>query len=173
MSIKRAEDLMIPLDKYPHIPYWHTLGQAMDELNKFMVEADGLKTLPRLLMVFNKEYQLLGVVRRRDVMAGLKPDSLASMLVKSRKKSPEKKKAVLNKMYKSIHKRITRPLTDVMHRIKVTVNHDDDYIQLISAMVASDLSLLPVMKEDQVVGVVRTVDVFKELHQAVHTFKQK
>ena len=32
MEAKRAGDIMIPLDRYPHIPHWFTLRQAIAEL---------------------------------------------------------------------------------------------------------------------------------------------
>ena len=50
-----------------------------------------------------------------------------------------------------------------MQRIQVTVNFDDHFIKVISQMVNSDLSLLPVVKEGEVAGVIRTVDLFHEL----------
>ena len=41
MYLFRAGDIMIPLDKYPHIPYWYTLQQALAEMeiNEIQVEA--------------------------------------------------------------------------------------------------------------------------------------
>jgi hypothetical protein len=40
-------------------------------------------------------------------------------------------------------------------------------IKISSGMVNNDLSILPVMKKGEVVGVVRTVDVFSELAKLI------
>ena len=76
MDLKRAGDLMIPLDKYPHLPYWFTLRQAIAEMEKSELEIQGRKSLPRLVLVFDETYKLLGMVRRRDLLRGLEPDFL-------------------------------------------------------------------------------------------------
>ena len=169
MEIKRAGDLMIPLDEYPHIPFWYSLRKAMDELEKYEFEIEGRRSLPRVLMVFNEKYQLLGIVRRRDIFRGLDPDALSQLLVKTRKEASGSKdeharsETAFKKLADKLEKRSTQPVTDVMQRIQVTVNFDDHFIKVISQTVNSDLSLLPVVKEGEVVGVIRTVDLFSEL----------
>ena len=70
---------MIPLEHYPHIPYWFTLRQAMAEMESSQLEFEGRKSLPRGLLVFDERYQLLGMVRRRDILWGLEPDFLAPL----------------------------------------------------------------------------------------------
>ena len=73
MENKHVADIMIPLDNYPHIPYWFTLRQAIVEMQNFQLEVEGKKSLPRVLLVFDEAYQLLGTARRRDIMRGLEP----------------------------------------------------------------------------------------------------
>ena len=63
MEMKRAGDIMIPLDEYPHLPYWFTLRQATVELEKSEVEIDGRKSLPRAVLIFDEKYQLMGMAR--------------------------------------------------------------------------------------------------------------
>lgn len=169
MEIKRAGDLMIPLDEYPHIPFWYSLRKAMDELEKYEFDIEGRRSLPRVLMVFNEKYQLMGIVRRRDIFRGLDPDALSQLLVKARKEASGSKDeharsdSTFKKLGKRMEERSEQPVTDVMQRIQVTVNFDDHFIKVISQMVNSDLSLLPVVKEGEVAGVIRTVDLFSEL----------
>ena len=76
MESKRASDLMIPLGDYPHMPYWFTLRQAMATLRSSRIEVNGRASLPRAFLVFNEAYELLGVVRRRDILRGLEPQFL-------------------------------------------------------------------------------------------------
>ena len=54
-----------------------------------------------------------------------------------------------------------------MQPIVATINHDDHLMKAVSEFVQYDLALLPVLKDDKVVGVVRTVGVFEELAKLV------
>ena len=47
--------------------------------------------------------------------------------------------------------------------IRATVNHDDHIMKAICEMVDRDTSLLPVLKDGNVIGVVRSVDVLAEI----------
>ena len=39
---KKVKDLMIPLEDYPHIPYWFTLRQAMAIVREMTIKFEGL-----------------------------------------------------------------------------------------------------------------------------------
>ena len=67
MNLYRAGDIMIPLNKYPHIPHWFTMRQALAEMEHTELEIGGRGSLPRVVLVFDEEYALLGIVRRRIV----------------------------------------------------------------------------------------------------------
>ena len=174
--MKRAGEIMIPLDEYPHIPYWFTLRQAIAELEKSEMEIDGRKSLPRAVLVFDEKYQLLGMARRRDILRGLEPEFLMEPAQHGSRKTlfdvkvdPESFEMSYDKLAKDIREQAERPISDVMLPIVATVDDDDHLVKVIYEMVESDLSLLPVLKEGKVVGVVRSVDVFHEIaeHRAV------
>lgn len=160
---------MVSLDKYPHIPYWFTLRQAMAEMEHAEFEIGGKKCPPRVLLVFDEKYQLLGTVRRRDILRGLEPDFLSTLLIDERKKmfdvksNPDLKQISLDKLMKSIEERVKRPVSDVMRLIKVTADYEDYIIKVIYEMVDNNISVVPVLKNNQVVGVVRSEDVFHEV----------
>jgi len=173
MEKLRAEDIMIPLESYPHIPHWFTLRQAMVELEKAEIEFGGRKSIPRVLLVFNEKYQLLGIARRRDIMRGLEPKYLLSKSLDYRKKlfdvkvDPNLSEMNYDKLINGIKEQADRPISDVMLPIMATVEHDDHIIKLIYEMVDNNLSLLPVFKEGKIVGVVRSVDVFHEMAKLI------
>jgi predicted transcriptional regulator len=54
-----------------------------------------------------------------------------------------------------------------MQPIKVTLKHDDHLLKIIYEMVENNLSMIPVLKDGSVVGVVRSVDVLEEVAQLV------
>jgi CBS-domain-containing membrane protein len=173
MENVRVADIMIPLDNYPHLPYWFTLRQAMVEIQNFQLEVAGKKSLPRLVLVFDEAYQLLGTARRRDIMRGLEPPFLLSKTRKYRMKlfdidvDPNLSELSYDKMVESIRKQAERPISDVMQPIKATIGLDDHLLRAVSTFVEHDISVIPVLQDQKVVGVVRTVGVFNELAKLV------
>ena len=173
MESKRARDLMIPLSEYPHMPYWFTLRQAMATLRSSRIEVDGRVSLPRAFLVFNEAYELLGVVRRRDILRGLEPLFLEQKR-KGRlrtlfdvKADPDLLEWGEEGLVSRIRERAERPVGDVMRPIKVTLQHDDHLMKIIYEMVENNLSMIPVLEKGSVVGVVRSVDVLDEVSKLV------
>ncbi len=173
MEKLHAGDIMIPMDQYPHIPYWFSLRQAMAAMEGAQLERNGQKTLPRVVLVFNEKYELLGMVRRRDILLGLEPEFLTQQHRNYRSKlfdvrvDPNLSELSFDKILSGIRERAERSVKDIMTPIKATVDYDDHIIKVIYEMTQYDLSILPVMKDGNVAGVVRTVDVFHEIAKHV------
>jgi predicted transcriptional regulator len=164
-----AEELMIPLDKYPHIPYWFTLRQAIVELENSEIEIGGRKSLPRVVLVFDEKYRLMGMARRRDILKGLEPHYLTAGAYEGQRKlfdvevDANLSDISREKLLNHIKQRAESPVGEFMTPIARTVEHGDNIIKIIDEMVKNDLDLLPVMKDDKVAGVVRSVDVFHNI----------
>jgi hypothetical protein len=69
---KKVKDLMIPLEDYPHIPYWFTLRQAMAILREAAITFEG-QFEPLAVLVFDEKCQLMGLLSLRDIIKGLEP----------------------------------------------------------------------------------------------------
>ena len=82
----RVEDMMIALDHYPQVTTDTTLAEAARVLKSAKIDLGDHKSLPRWLLVFTKEGQLVGSVRRRDIMRGLEPKFLLNEPLDYRKK---------------------------------------------------------------------------------------
>ena len=168
MKMITAGDIMIPLDKYPHIPHWFTLRQAMAEMEHAELEVNGRVSLPRAVLVFDEKYQLLGLVRRRDILRGLEPDFLAERSLDDRKRmfdfraEPYLELVSFDEIVEGVKKRAERPVSEIMIPVKGTADYRDHIVKVVYEMNANRFSLLPVLKDGRVVGVVRTVDVFHE-----------
>jgi len=174
MENVRARDVLIPLDKYPHLPYWFTLKQAIAEMEGAVLEIDGRISLPRMLLVFDEKYQLMGMARRRDILKGLEPMFLREKPLQYRKKlwdvqvDPELSELSYGKVVEAVIKLADETsIGDVMLPIEATVDYDDHIVRVIYEMNKHNLSLLPVLKDGKVVGVVRSVDVFHEVAKVV------
>ncbi len=169
MSAKKAGEIMIPLDKYPHIPYWFTVRQAVAEMEQSEIESDGRKSLPRAILVFDEHYHLLGTVRRRDILRALEPKFLRTMPIPHRRNLFDIEGDVSlvdlskGKISSEMQKQAEQSVSEIMNPITTAINHDDHLAKIIYMMVHRDMNLLPVMKDNKVVGVVRSVDVFNEI----------
>ncbi|MBN2327425.1 MAG: CBS domain-containing protein [Candidatus Omnitrophica bacterium] len=166
METKLAEDLAIPLSVYPHLPYWFTIRQAILELREAVIEMHEKRSLPREILIFDEKYKLLGSARRRDLLRGLEPQF--SSTEKTGKlfeviMDPNLLEFSYDKLLENMHQSAEKPISEIMRPIKKTINHDDHILKVIYEMVENDLSLIPVMKENKVIGVVRTVDIFDEI----------
>lgn len=169
MAVKIAGEMMISLDQYPHIPYWFTLRQAIAALEKSEIDKDGQKSLPRALLVFDEHYHLLGCVRRRDILRGLEPKFLRTMPITHRKSlfdvdvDPNLVDLSKGKISKALQEQADTPVSEVMTPLTSMVDYNDHLTKVIFKMINRDLNLIAVSRDGKVVGVVRSVDVFREI----------
>jgi len=174
MDTKTAKDIMIPIEKYPHVSHMCTLREAIVEIEKISLEVNRRKSLPRALLVFDDKNQLLGIVRRRDILRGLEPKFLQNIPSTLQKKlfdvevDPNLVEISFGKDEKIFQEHTERPVSNVMLPISATINHDDHLAKIIYTMVSRNLALLPVLKDKTVVGVVRSVDVFHEVSKLLN-----
>jgi len=66
-----------------------------------------------------------------------------------------------------MHEQAEHKVSEVMQPIVATVRHDDHLAKVIYKMIHWDLNLLPVIKDGNVVGIVRSVDAFHEIAKMV------
>ena len=173
MSTKLAEDIMVPLEKYPHISHWFTLRQALKYIEEAELDVNRRKSLPRALLVFDEHQHLLGILRRRDILRGLEPNFLKTMSIPVRKGlfdiEVDENLVDLStgKIGEAIQEQAERLVSEVMSPIIATVNSDDHLAKLIHKILSRNVSLLPVLKDGKVIGVVRTVDIMHEIADLV------
>lgn len=173
MPRKLAQDLMIPIDSYPHVQYWITLKDAIREFESHQIEVAGKYSLPRVLLVFDDEDNLVGMVRRRDILRGLEPNFLRTMSIPHRKQlfdmevDPNLVDLSTGTIRNAMQSQANQPVSEVMQPIGSTVDYDDHMAKIIYKMVSRDYALLPVIKDGSVIGVVRSVDVFHEIAKLI------
>jgi len=178
MEKLRIGEIMIPLKDYPTVSPATTLGEAMAVMKKSQLVVEGRKSLPRVLLVLDDQGRLKGTVRRRDIMRGLEPKYLVTQPLNYRKKlfdvsiDPNLSELSSDRVVKGIREQAGRPVSDVMRPIEIALDYEDHIIKGVYEMVGYGLTLLPVMKEGRLVGVIRTVELFSELTRVVLASKQ-
>jgi predicted transcriptional regulator len=169
MEKKRVRDIMIPLKDYPHIYENQTLRQATREIRSSQIDVGERKSLPRMVLVFNRNDELVGGVRRRDILRGLEPTFGVSRALSKQKSlvgiemDPNLLEMAYDRFANGIVQRGEIPVHDIMLPLDMRIDIDDHIVKAIYEMVESDLSMLPVMDKGRVAGVVRSVDVFQEI----------
>jgi signal-transduction protein with cAMP-binding, CBS, and nucleotidyltransferase domain len=79
------------------------------------------------------------------------------------KNGPTKETSSSDSLVREIVTQAERPISEVMQPIRSTVDYEDHLLQVMSKMVDENASTLPVLREGVVVGVVRSVEVFREI----------
>ena len=160
-----ASDIMIPISQYPVVSYTDTLRTAIREMNQAQFELNGIKSLPRVVLVFDETIHLIGVIRRRDLFRGLEPGFLVNSYSSYKRKWFDIKidynlsEVTHESFINSIKEKANRPVRDIMLPVAATVEYDDHLMKIISEMVQENVSMLPVLKHGKVLGVVRSVDL--------------
>src|SRR5665647_3177976 len=129
---KTAKDLMIPLEEYPHIPYWFTLRQAMAIVREAAIKFEG-QFEPRAVLVFDEQYQLMGILTLRDIITGLEPKFLQeTSLIKG---DPNLAVLMGDLFGPGLKEASQKPVSEVMSPIKITVNAEDPITKPLYVMI--------------------------------------
>lgn len=160
----KVKDLMIPLEDYPHIPYWFTLRQAMAIVREASIKFEGTFE-PRAVLVFDEKYQLMGMLTLRDIIKGLEPKFLKeTALIKA-----DPSLAILTKdlFGPGIKEASQKAVSEVMSPIKVMVSAEDPIAKALFLMIKENVGMMPVMQEKKVAGMIRLSDLFKVISDIV------
>jgi CBS domain-containing protein len=164
-----VRDAMVPLDQYPSVPRSCTLKQAVEIISKAIIQQGDSSSLPRNILVFDEENRLVGWIRRRDILRALEPRYLVQQPLYYRKKlfdvkiDPNLSELSYDHVLKGLREQAKRTVGDIMRPIVETVDVNDHIIKVIYTLVEHNLSFLPVLDRHKVVGVIRTVDVLREV----------
>jgi CBS domain-containing protein len=161
---KKVKDLMIPLEDYPHIPFWFTLRQAMAIVREAAVKFEG-SFEPRAVLVFDEKYQLMGILTLRDIIKGLEPRFMhETALVKA---DPNLTVLMGDLFGPGMREASQKPVSEVMSPIKVTIQGNDLLAKAIFMMIQENVGMMPVVQDSKVAGMIRLSDLFTEISKLV------
>jgi CBS domain-containing protein len=161
---KKVKDLMIPLEDYPHIPYWFTLRQSMAIIREASIKFEG-SFEPRAVLVFDEKYQLMGMLTLRDIIKGLEPKFLKEThLVKM---DPSLTVLLGDLLGPNLKEASQRPVSEVMSPIQATVDGEAPIVKALYVMIKENVGLMPVIQDNKVAGMIRLSDLFGEIAQLV------
>lgn len=172
MEPKTVEEIMVAIRYYPHIPDMLKLEEAMVVLKMKRWEIktrDGRLTVPHSALVFDKDLAFTGIVRRHDILRGLLPGFLAGESVHHRESlfpmamDLGVSELSYDRALESMSERAQRRISEVMSPIRTTVAHNAHLMTAMQKLVECDRTSLPVVKEDRIIGMLRSADVLHEI----------
>lgn len=151
---KNIKDMIIPLNDYPHMPYWGTLSEAIVQFNA------AYEIGHHAVLVFDEAYKLVGILLQKDVLKGLEP--------KFAQHYEDGVPVFWDELLQTgSEKRLARPVKEFMSKIKATIDIDDSILKASHIMLQEESDLLPVMAGDKLIGVLRMDELFHELTHTV------
>jgi len=154
MQEKTIGDLARPLGDWPHMPRWGALKEAIVQLN--VSHEAGHDTV----LVFDEAYNLVGFLTQKDVLKGLDPERPG----RSKRGVPVSQDDLLKP---HIQERLARPVKDFMSKVKIKADAADSILSVSRVMSEKGTCMVPVLKENRVIGVVTMADLFHEITNAV------
>jgi len=161
---KTVKALMIPLEDYPHIPYWFSLRQAMAIVREAAIKFEG-SFEPRAVLVFDEKYQLMGILTLRDIVKGLEPRFLKETnLIKM---DPSLTVLMGDLLGPNMKEASQRPVSEVMSPIQAVVDGNAPIVKALYVMIKENVGMLPVIQDNKVAGMIRMSDLFGEIAKVV------
>ncbi len=173
MSESSARDVMVPIEGYPHALGTQTLLEGVKLLETSPIEFEDRTSMPRILLVFDDTRQLIGAIRRRDILRGLEPDyhgELETTHPEAHFKTeidPNLSDLLGSESEDRLRRKLERPLSEVARVIEASVDAEDSLMKVVRQLVGRDTHLAVVIDDERVVGVVRTLDVLRKVCEDV------
>lgn len=164
---KTIRDICVPLAEYPHLRETSTLYDAFAALRA------GYATGKRFrhILVLNDRDQLVGVLGIRDILRGMFPDYLqpqeSSRFEGLAPEFPALTLVWADTCHTQCPVAAEKPVKAFMGPIPGKVGADDPITKAAYLLVTHDTSMMPVVDGENLVGVVRMIDVFNEAAKVV------
>lgn len=186
MKTIQVKDLMVPLQDYATIEeddFLHQAIQALENAQESFLAANKERRYPhRAVLVLNRAGKVVGKLSQLDVLSSLEPkynDVFASSAMQ-RTTASGFSPAFLRNMISS-YGLFDRPLLDLCRKaasIKVKdcmytpksgeiVNEDDTLEMAVHQMIVGQHQSLLVMQGEDIVGILRLVDVFQQIGKLI------
>jgi len=160
---KLVKELMVNIFDYPHVPYWFSIGQAI-QLVKMSFAGHGDRPDPVAILVFDEKYNLVGSLGRGDLLRGLGPESWRLAPESSDQQANESDDSLLGDFSSQAKQKVDRPVSEIMLPVRYFLEPDDLVTRAAFLMVRHDLLLLPVLEgKKKLVGLIRMAEVFDNL----------
>ena len=156
---KKVKDIMLPLQDYATVFLENSLRDAMFVLkNTFYSGCMAGSQAHRSILVFDKQKRLVGTLSFKDIISSLRA------MEKDEKWDGKFTRLCLEQASRKV-KEVMRPVPS--KRLKI----QDSILDAIDILMNQDLEMVPVEEKGDIVGMIRSVEIFKEVSELVEKEK--
>jgi len=167
MNGKLVKEILVPISDYPNIRDGASVKDAFLLLKNNFEKGKGYRSI----LVVDEKNQLKGLVAMRDLIQAVEPRFLkASKPDAYQGLSPEY--PALSLIWQELFseeckEEAKKAVKEVMAPVQATVTLEDPIAKAAYLLIMTNSHILPILDKDKVIGVVRLVDVFKEITDVV------
>jgi len=179
MKTITVRNLMVPLSEYAVVSKEATLHEAVIALEKAQETFDKTRYRHRAILVFGDDNQIVGKISQLDILKSLEPKYakiLEPAMLSREDLSPRDIKSMLEKH--SLWKHSLDDICEKAAKLKtkdiMTTPTEGEYVEESAVLAEAIHQLLTgchqsllVTKDEQIVGVLRLTDVFKEVCERI------
>ena len=169
-----VKDIYIQLDEYPNISINAPLGHAFRLMHHELEERKKFRTI----LVLDDDDHLKGYISIRDLIRAVGPDYLRKRQPDVKGNQPFNMEGIEQDLSSlaliwqegftvKVHDELMKPVSECMTLMYDYVGLEDHFAKALYIMLAHDVLIVPVLVEEQVVGVVRLVDMFEYISESV------
>jgi len=162
---KTARDVMVPLGSYPSAHTGDSLREAVEQLETAQIHFGEATSMPRILLVFDDNQHLVGMVRRRDILRGLEPEYHQELDTSHPEAhfraeiDPNLSDLVGYDDPERLRPKLDKPLADVVRALPGQVAADDSLMKVARELIGNDTHIAAVLDDEEVIGVIRSLDL--------------
>ncbi|HMK60184.1 MAG TPA: CBS domain-containing protein [Dissulfurispiraceae bacterium] len=158
----KVSELMVNIFDYPHVPYWFTIGQAVQLMK--MAFSGREHPEPVVILVFDEKYNLIGTLGRNDLLRGLGSDMSATGSDESSNQTDGDMSTWGNLFLTEARVKAERPVSETMSGVMHFIAPDNGITDAAFMMLRYNLEMLPVLEgKKKLLGIIRMSDVFEAL----------
>lgn len=183
MDVSKVKDLMVPLEEYVTVSQEATLYEAVLALEKAQEELDRRRYhyLHRAILVYDKDKRIIGKISQLDILSALEPkySEMGGSRSLSRAgfsphflKTMLEQYSLLDEPFVEICRKAARVrVMDFMYTPSVGeyVEENASLREAIHSFIMGHHQSLLVTRGEDIVGILRLTDVFKEIFQTMKT----
>lgn len=148
-----VENIIVPVHEFPIVREQNVVAEAVQVMRQFFHQRDGTWFGFQAALVLNRKDRLVGLITLRGLLRAFQLQAIQDHLLKNDATGL----FFLNKFNDNLE----IVVRDIMRPINlITVQKGSSIFEAVWKMVKRKISLLPVMDGDQLVGMIRTIDVF-------------
>lgn len=170
----KVKDVYISIDDYPNISLDAPIGHAFHMMHHVIDYQHKYRTI----LVLDDDDHLKGYLSIRDLIRAVGPDYLNKKRPAVKGNQPfnfdglGQDLTVLSLIWQEgftlkMHDELAKPVSEYMTLMEDQVALDDPIAKSLYLMLFHDVLVLPVVEDEQVVGVIRMVDLFERIADSV------